>query len=69
MAVWHSASVRTNRAAPGMLRKRMEVPRADASYVEPEVSGKWHPASTLAFIVGSCVLLWAGIFAAFSLLF
>jgi hypothetical protein len=52
-----------------MLRKRMEVPRTDASYVEPEVSGKWHPAASLVFIVASCVLLWGGIFAAFTLLF
>ena len=69
MAVWDSASIRTNKVRPGMLRKRMEVPRADASYVEPEVGGKWHPAATLAFIVGSCVLLWSGIFAALRLLF
>jgi len=52
-----------------MLRSGMEVPRADPSYVEPEVSGKWHPAVTLVFIVGSCALLWGGIFAALALLF
>ncbi len=69
MAVWDSASIRTHKATPGMLRSGMQVPRADPSYVEPEVSGKWHPAVTLAFIVGSCVLLWGGIFGAFALLF
>jgi hypothetical protein len=36
--------------------------------VEPEVTNRWHPAATLAFIVVSSGLLWGGIFAAFGLL-
>jgi hypothetical protein len=31
---------------------------------EPEVDGKWRPRTTLIFILVSCVVLWAGIFAA-----
>ena len=69
MASSDSASVRTNSAASTTLRSRMEPPRADASYVEPEVPNKWHPAVTLGFIVLSCVLLWGGIFAALALIF
>jgi hypothetical protein len=69
MAVWDSASIRANRAVPGMLRGRMQPPRVDASYVEPEVTNRWHPAATLAFIVLSCTLLWGAIFAGFALIF
>ena len=69
MAVWNSASIRANRAETALLRSRREPPQADASYVEPEVANRWHPAATLAFIVLSCGLLWGGIFVAFALIF
>lgn len=69
MAVWDSASIKANTSSPGMLRRRLEVPRAGSSHVEPEIGGKWHPAVTLAFIVASCGLLWAGIFAVIAVFF
>ena len=69
MAVWDSASLRTNRAETALLRSRREPSQADAFHVEPDVANKWHPGATLAFIVLSCGLLWGGIFAAFGLFF
>ena len=68
MAVWDSASIRANRVAPGVLLSR-DTPQVDESKIEPEISGKWHPAATLAFVVASCGLLWAGIFALIALVF
>jgi hypothetical protein len=63
MAVWDSATIKADTSSHGLLSGRLEAPRADSSRVEPDVGGKWHPAATLAFIVASCGLLWAGIFA------
>jgi hypothetical protein len=65
MAVWDSASIQANSA----IHRERDRTRAEAPDVEPEIANKWHPAATLAFIVLSCGLLWAGIFAAFRLLF
>jgi len=59
MAVWDSASIKANTSSP----------RADAYHVEREVSGKWHLGTRLAFVVISCSLLWAGIFAVIALVF
>ena len=69
MAVSHSGSMRANAAETAALRSRGELPHSDASSPEPEVTNRWHPAATLAFIVLSCGLLWGGIFAAFALFF
>jgi len=69
MAVWDSASIQANRAETALLYSHREPSAAEASYPEPEIANKWHPATTLAFIVVSCGLLWGGIFAAFRLLF
>lgn len=69
MAVWDSASIRANRVVPDILHSRSNAPQVDESKVEPEINGKWHPAATLAFVVASCGLLWAGIFALIALLF
>jgi hypothetical protein len=69
MAFWDSASIHSNGAKASLLHEQREAPSSDASYTEPEVSRKWHPGTTLAFIVVSCCLLWSGIFAALGLLF
>ena len=69
MAAWDSASSSANVSSPGMLRSRLEVLRALASHVEPDAGDKWHPAAKLALIVGSCGLLWAGIFAVIAVFF
>lgn len=63
MAVWDSASVEANAFSPVVLRTRLQVLPAELSLTEPEIPGKWHPGTTLAFIVASCGLLWGGIFA------
>lgn len=67
MAVWDSASIGANRAETALLHR--ERPHSDASPVEPDVTNRWHPAATLAFLVASCGLLWGGIFAAIALFF
>ena len=69
MVVSDSGSIRASATDRAVLNSRREVPQSDASFVEPEVAGRWHPAATLAFIVLSCGLLWGGIFAAVRLLF
>jgi hypothetical protein len=69
MAAWDSASINANVSSPGILRSRLEVLRALASRVEPEVRDKWHPAAKLALIVGSGGLLWAGIIAVIAVVF
>ena len=69
MAVSDTSSVKATAAGTAVRRSRKEPPRADASFPEPEVTNRWHPAATLAFIVLSCGLLWAGIFAGLALLF
>jgi len=69
MAVSDTGSMSAHVGDSAMLRGRREVPQSDSSFAEPEVSYKWHPAATLAFIVASCALLWGGIFAALGLLF
>ena len=69
MAFWDSASIQPNRADASLLRTQRDAASTDASYPGTEVTNKWHPGTTLAFIVVTCSLLWAGIFAAFSLLF
>ena len=65
MAVSDTGSMSAHAGDSAMLRGRRESPQ---SYAEPDVSNKWHPAATLAFIVASCALLWGGIFAALGLL-
>ena len=69
MAVSDTGSLRANVADSVLLRGHRAPPLVDEAIVEPEISGKWHPAKTLGFIVVSCGLLWAGIFAGFALLF
>ena len=69
MAFRDSASIQSSRVQTSLLRSQRESSSVNASYPEPEVASKWHPATTLAFIVVSCCLLWAGIFFAFRLLF
>ena len=69
MAFWDSASIQPNRTDALLLRAQRDTASADASYTETEVTKKWHPGTTLAFIVVTCSLLWAGIFVALSLLF
>ena len=69
MAFRDSASIQSNRVETSILRAQRESSPVEASYPEPEVANKWHPATTLAFIVVSCLLLWGGIFAALRLLF
>ena len=34
---------------------------------EPVIDGKWRPATRLIFLVASCAILWAAIYAAFQL--
>ena len=67
MAVLESGSMRAN-VADTALRAHSEPPYVETA-IDTEVPGKWHPATTLAFLVVSCVLLWAGIFAGLALLF
>lgn len=69
MAFWDSASVHSNGTERSLLRKQRDTASTDTSYPETEVTDKWHPGTTLAFIVVTCSLLWAGIFVALSLLF
>ena len=69
MAFWDSASIQPNRTDASLLRAQSDTASADASYTETEVTSKWHPGTTLAFIVVTCSLLWAGIFATLGLLF
>ena len=47
-----------------MLSIRMDVRRSDAYDMEPDNSGKGHPAAKIAFVVAGCALLWAAIIAA-----
>jgi len=69
MAYWDSASIRSDRVETSLLRVQRDSAPIGVSYPEPEVANKWHPATTLAFIVVSCSLLWAGIFVALRLIF
>ena len=69
MAFRDSASIQSSGVETSLLRSQRESSSVSASYPEPEIANKWHPATTLAFIVVSCCLLWAGIFYAFRLLF
>ena len=69
MAFWDSASIQPNRTDASLLRAQRDTASMDASYPETEVTNKWHPGTTLAFVVVTCSLLWAGIFVALSLLF
>jgi hypothetical protein len=69
MAFRDSASIQSSGIETSLLRSQRESSSVNASYPEPEVTNKWHPATTLAFIVVSCCLLWAGIFVALRLLF
>ena len=69
MAFWDSASIQPNRADASLLRAQRDSASTDASYTETEVTNKWHPGTTLAFIVVTCSLLWAGIFVVLRLLF
>ena len=56
-------------ADTALLREPKERMFPEVHFEEPEVKKRWHPGTTLAFIVVSCTLLWAGIIAAFSFLF
>lgn len=38
--------------------------RTNEASSDPPIPGKWHPRMTLLFILTSCGLLWAAIFAA-----
>jgi hypothetical protein len=69
MAYWDSASIRSERVETSLLRAQRNAAPIGVSYPEPEVANKWHPSTTLAFIVVSCSLLWAGIFFALRLIF
>ena len=69
MALWDGASVQPNRTDGSLLRAQKDIASTDASSPEPEVANKWHPGTTLAFIVVTCSLLWGGIFLAVRLLF
>ncbi len=69
MAFWDSASIQPNRAETSLLRAQRDTSSIASSYSKPEVTNKWHPATTLAFIVVTCSLLWGGIFVALSLIF
>lgn len=69
MAFWDSASIQPNRTDASLLGAQRDTASTDVSYAGTEVTNKWHPGTTLAFIVVTCSLLWAGIFVALSLLF
>ena len=69
MAFWDSASIHSNRAGGSLLRTQRDIASTDVSYAQTEVTDKWHPGTTLAFIVVTCSLLWGGIFLAVGLLF
>ena len=69
MAIWDSVSLKLSRVASEAVRERRAPGLSESPTVEPEIEGKWRPRTTLLFIVASCGLLWAAIFAAaFSLL-
>ena len=68
MAFGDGASIHSNRTE-ALLRTQRDTASTDASYPETEVTNKWHPGITLAFIVVTCSLLWGGIFLAVRLLF
>ena len=69
MAIWDSASLKLNRVSTETVQERGVPGLSESSAVEPEIEGKWRPRTTLIFILASCGLLWAAIFAAaFSLL-
>ena len=67
MAFWDSASIHSNGTEGSLLRTQRDTTSADTP--EIEVTNRWHPGTTLAFIVVTCSLLWGGIFVALSLLF
>ena len=69
MAFWDSASIHSNRTGGPLLRTQTDIASTDVSYAQTEVTDKWHPRTTLAFIVVTCSLLWGGIFLAVGLLF
>jgi hypothetical protein len=69
MTDWDSASLKLNRVGSGTLPAARVSTLPDHPPAEPEIDGKWRPRTTLIFILVSCVVLWAGIFAAvFSLI-
>ena len=69
MAIWDSASLKLNRVSSETVRERGAPGLRESPTVEPDIEGKWRPRTTLLFILASCGLLWATIFAAvFSLL-
>jgi hypothetical protein len=69
MALWDSASIHSNGTEGSLLRTQRDTTPANTPYPEIEVANKWHPGTTLAFIVVTCSLLWGGIFVALSLFF
>jgi hypothetical protein len=69
MAFWDSASVHSNGTDGSLLHAQRDTASTDVSYTQTEVTGKWHPRTTLAFIVVTCSLLWGGIFLAVRFLF
>jgi hypothetical protein len=69
MAIWDSSSLKLNRVSSETAHRRRTLGLSESATFEPEVEGKWRPRTTLLFVVASCGLLWAAIFAAvFSLL-
>ena len=64
MTDWESASLKLNRAASDVLPAARISTLPESAPAEPEIDGKWQPRTTLIFILVSCAVLWAGIFAA-----
>ena len=69
MAFWDSASVHSNSNEASLLHTQRDTASDNSSYPGTEVADKWHPGTTLAFIVVTCSLLWGGIFLAVRFLF
>jgi len=63
MTNWDSASFKLNRAGDENTVARSLSSAPYSASGEPDVEGKWHPRTTLVFIIVSCALLWGAILA------
>jgi len=62
MAIWVVPSIRLARTSRDLSRDTATF-RTVEHASDPPITAKWHPRTTLLFILTSCGLLWAAIFA------
>jgi hypothetical protein len=62
MAIWVIPSIRPARTSRDLSRDTGTFGTVEQAS-DPPITAKWHPRTTLLFILSSCGLLWAAIFA------